>query len=942
MINTADVGLSIASNKSCGESSPKDGPKDGHASEMLTPTETRYDAAALEARWRDAWEREQCFASRADGRNADGLNAGCGRAGNPAAFANTFAIMMPPPNVTGTLHIGHALDNTLPDILVRHARMRGLDALYQPGTDHASIAVHVVLAKQLAKEGKTRFDLGREAFMERAWAWKDESAGTIGNQMRRLGISCDWAQARFTMDPAYSVAVEQVFVTLFERGLVYRGQRLVNWDPVMQTAVSDLEVQHKPVQGSLWQVRYGFADKRADDVADGIEIATTRPETILADGAIAIHPDDPRAKDLVGRKVLVPLVGRAIPIVADPMVDPDFGTGMVKITAAHDFNDFAFYQRHKDTVDIPLINLFTPDAKLNANCPAAYVGMDRFAARAQIVADLDAAGLLMSTTPHPHNVGHAERDDTILEPYLTWQWYVKGKPFAEKCLQALDTGQVTFVNDRDERVMRHWLEHLEDWCISRQLWWGHQIPAWFRDVPGQTEPELYVGHKAPQGEGWRQDEDIFDTWFSSALWPFVTQGWPQKTDRLQAYYPGAAIMSGRDILFFWLVRMLMMGLELTGEVPFKTIYTHGLVLDEHGKKMSKSKGNVIDPLALVDQFGADALRFTMASIASAEDMRLSLAKVEQSRNFCTKLWNAARFIQLQGVNYTQELAVNFTPHDLKHPVNQWLVAELKQQFAVLDDQLQRFDFAQAALGVYHFTWGTFCDWYLELTKPLLSPAAGAEVQEETRACLAWALDKLLKMLHPFMPFITEELWQKHMTVTGAMLTMQRWPKHAEWPDNPTAQAQVGNLVAAVAAVRQVRSQLRISPKVALTLGYRGSEAAIANLLAQGALLQTLGNVTALVPHPAPAGRGEALLLAGEVELILPLEGLVDVAQERARLEKEQAKVAQDLQKLQGLLANAGFVAKAPAEVLAENRARVAELTEQSEKLAGLLEGAYAL
>ncbi|MCA3244067.1 MAG: valine--tRNA ligase, partial [Alphaproteobacteria bacterium] len=474
--------------------------------------DTRFSPSSVEPRWAEAWEQAGCFNPRLDG-------------------AAPFAIMMPPPNVTGTLHLGHALDNTLPDILLRRARMQGKAALYQPGTDHASIAVHVVLEKQWAKEGKgtTRFSLGREKFMEQAWAWKDYSHGQIASQLRRLGVSCDWNNERFTMDPGYVKAVNTAFMTLFERGLIYRGQRLVNWDPKMQTAVSDLEVVHKEVKGHLWHVRYRFADGSTYNGEDGIEIATTRPETILADGAIAIHPDDPRAKDLLGRLVLVPIANRQIPIIADTMVDPEFGSGMVKITAAHDFNDFACYQRHKGEVEIPLITLLNPNGTMNSNCPPAYVGLDRFAARKQIVADLEAIGQLIKAEPHTHNVGHAERDDTVLEPYLTWQWYVKGTPLAAKCLQAIERGDVEFVNGRDRKVMRHWLENIEDWCISRQLWWGHRIPAWFKGQEGTPGFEIKVQEACPgpeHGDGWRQDEDILDTWFSSALWPFATQGWP--------------------------------------------------------------------------------------------------------------------------------------------------------------------------------------------------------------------------------------------------------------------------------------------------------------------------------------------------------------------------------------------------------------------------------
>lgn len=797
--------------------------------------------------------------------------------------------------------------------------------------------MHVVLERQWAKEGKTRFDFGRETFMEKAWEWKDHSAGVIGGQLRRLGISCDWKNERFTMDPAYSAAVEQVFVELHKRGLIYRGQRLVNWDPKMQTAVSDLEVKHKQVNGNLWHVRYKFAGGFSYNGEDGIEIATTRPETILADGAIAIHPEDPRAKDLVGKTVIVPIVGRAIEIVADDMVDPEFGSGMVKITAAHDFNDFAFYQRHKDSVNIPLINLLTPDGKMNQNCPEAYQGMDRFAARKAIVADLEAIGQLIKVEAHSHNVGHAERDDTILEPYLTWQWYIKGELLAKKCLEAADKGELKFVNDRDARVYRHWLENIQDWCISRQLWWGHRIPAWFKDVEGSSEPEIYVGEKAPAGEGWKQDEDILDTWFSSALWPFVTQGWPNGGERLQAFYPGEVVMSGRDILFFWLVRMMMMGTELTGKVPFKTIYTHGMILDEHGQKMSKSKGNVLDPLELINEYGTDALRMTMASIASAEDMRFSVLKVEQNRNFCTKLWNAARFLGMQGVSFTDDEAKDFDLRKVKHPVNLWMVGELKSMFKELDGYLDAYEFNQAAQMVYHFTWGTWCDWYLELTKPLLAGQMGDEVAAETKAVIGWGFDNLLRALNPFVPFITEHLWQNHTANDRAFLIHQRWPKYADWGTSAAATKRVRKMIDVVGAIRQARTTHKLSPKTELAVEVRGASAEdLAALQSELALLKAVAGVAGISPREEPAKTGEAAAVVDGVEYIMDLSGHIDLGAEKARLEREVEKQQKEMDKIQAMLGNPNFVERAPAEILATNKARLVELEENLSKLRAML------
>lgn len=887
---------------------------------------TRYDFATLEPLWGERWEKDGCFDPRM-----------------PAAgeTVEPFAIMMPPPNVTGTLHLGHALDNTLPDILVRRARMQGKSALYQPGTDHASIAVHVVLERQWAKEGKTRFDYGREAFLEKAWAWKDHSAGVITGQLRRLGISCDWKNERFTMDPAYSAAVNHVFIEMYERGLIYRGQRLVNWDPKMQTAVSDLEVKFKEVHGHLWHVRYKFADGGTFGGTDGIEIATTRPETILADGAIAIHPEDPRAAQLIGRKVLVPMVDRAIEIIADDMVDPDFGSGMVKITAAHDMNDFGFYQRHKAAHDIPLINLLTPDGRMNGNCPKAYVGLDRFDARKKILNDLEELGRLIQVEPHVHNVGHAERDDTVLEPYLTWQWYIKSEPLARQCLEAAESGALQFVNDRDARVYRHWLENIQDWCISRQLWWGHRIPAWFRDVPGTSEPEIYVGEHAPQGDGWKQDDDVLDTWFSSGLWPFVTQGWPHGGQRVQMFYPNVAVMSGRDILFFWLVRMMMMGVELTGVAPFKTIYTHGLILDEHGQKMSKSKGNVVDPMELITQFGSDALRLTMASIATAEDIRFSLGKVEQSRNFCTKLWNAARFMRMQGVHYTAADAKAFDLSAVQNPVNLWMVASLKTMLEAVDGQWNRYEFNQAAFTATQFVWNTWCDWYLEFTKPMLSGQMGDAIAAETKAVMGWAFDAVLKVLHPMIPFMTEELWQQHVMPEGqAYLMQQPWPAYGTWPVNAAAQAAYGEVeqVMRVAdGIRQMRTIHKLAPKVMVDVFAKGLDAsALQALQTNLPLLKSVAGVESLSARVDAATKTDAVAVVDGAEFILPLEGLIDFAAERNRLEKEMAKHVAEMEKISGMLGNPNFAARAPAEVLAQNQSRLAELTENVEKLRGML------
>lgn len=851
--------------------------------------EKRYDFRIIEDARNQMWEQSGAYAPKMGG--------------------DPFAVMMPPPNITGTLHLGHALDNTLPDILVRRARMQGKSALYQPGTDHASIAVHVVLEKQFSKEGKNRFDYGREAFMEKAWEWKAHSQGTIQSQLRRMGISCDWDNERFTMDDAYSKAVSKVFVELYERGLIYRGQRLVNWDPNMQTAVSDLEVRHKEVKGHLWHFKYPFADGVTYAGEDGISIATTRPETILADGAVAINPEDPRAKDLVGKFVIVPLVNRKIPIIADDYVDPEFGSGMVKITAAHDFNDFEVYKRHPDA-GIPLINLLTPEAKMNENCPADYVGLDRLAARKKVIGDFKELGLFIQEVEHTHNVGHAERNEVVLEPYLTNQWFIKGEPLAEKVLHAIKTEQVQFVYDRDRRYMEHWLNNIQDWCISRQLWWGHRVPAWYK------EEEVHVGEDSP-GEGWQQDEDIFDTWFSSALWPFVTQGWPEKTDRVEQFYPGQVIMNGRDIVPFWDIRMLMLGLEFMEEVPFKAVYSHGLILDEKGQKMSKSKGNVVDPIALLDAYGADAVRLTMASIASAEDMRFSEQKVEQNRNFCTKLWNAARFMEMKGV----ELQTDDMPPALTHPVNQWLLSELQAVSTKLDEHFDAYEFNQVGYQLYHFTWGIFCDWYLELIKPILDGEDSAE-KAETLYFSGWAFEKILRLMHPVIPFISEEIWQNQTGLTATDMLMTRsWPQAATWPTFAEAQSDITWLMTVVTSLRRVRSVGGVPVKSKVNVQVRDDEAVAKKLKEWLPFLHALANVDAIGQQTAAAQAGEMTAVAAGTELIIPLQGVVDLAGEQERIQREIAKQEGELGKIDKLLNNPGFVSRAPAEVVAENKAK---------------------
>jgi valyl-tRNA synthetase len=836
-----------------------------------------------------------------------------------------YAIMMPPPNVTGTLHVGHVLDNTLPDMLIRRARMMGYDAIYQPGTDHASIAVHVVLDRQFKKEGITRFELGREKFLERAWKWKEESAGIITNELRRIGVSCAWQKERFTMDEGLSKAVQKVFIDMYNKGLIYRGQRLVNWDPVMQTSVSDLEVRHKEMNGHIWHFKYPYADDftyndEKTGESDGIVIATTRPETILADGAIAINPKDPRAKDLVGKYVTVPLVNRNIPIIADPYPDPEFGSGMVKITAAHDFNDFEVYKRNKDEWDIPLINLLTKDAKMNDNCPEGYVGLDRFVARKKVIEDFKDLGLFVKEVPHTNAVGHAEREDIILEPYLTEQWFVKGKPLSEKCLKAADEGKVEFLNNRDKKVYYHWLENIQDWCISRQLWWGHRIPAYYND-----KNEVYVGDNPP--EGYKQDDDILDTWFSSALWPFSTLGWPNETPELTKFYPGKAIMPGPDILPFWIIRMMMMGLEFMDSVPFEKIYTHAMIRDGEGQKMSKSKGNVVDPMIIINEHGADALRHMLVSqSALGQDIRLSDKQVEGSRNFCTKLWNASKYAEMNGV----ELNDNLDTSTLTHPVNQWIIGELGGFTEKLDKAFEDFRFNEVGSLIYHFTWDSFCDWYLELTKPLMNGDDEA-LATETKQTMGFVLENILRLASPVMPFITEEIWQNLAErKDGDFLMIQKWPTAKNWTINVNAKDEINWLINTVTSIRTLRTESRIPVKAQIDAFVRNGDMEKLNKYLP--FFTFLCKITSFTERTEEAGKDDAVTVTDGMEIILPLEGVIDFAAEKERVAKEIEKKRQELNKIQGMLNNENFVARAPEDVVSAQKALAAELTQDLTRL----------
>lgn len=879
-----------------------------------------FDPAAVEARVAAAWEDAQAF-----------------RAGRPErAGAEPFCIVIPPPNVTGTLHMGHALNNTLQDILCRFERMRGKDVLWQPGTDHAGIATQMVVERKLAADGEPdRRTLGREAFLERVWAWKAESGGAIVNQLKRLGASCDWSRERFTMDEGLSAAVLKVFVDLHAQGLIYRDKRLVNWDPKFQTAISDLEVQQIETKGNLWHFDYPVVDESGAETGDIITVATTRPETMLGDTAVAVHPEDARYTALVGRKVRLPLVGRLIPIVADEYSDPEKGTGAVKITPAHDFNDFEVGKRH----GCALINILDAEARILIAGNEAFLadaqpepetlalhGLDRFEARKRVVALMEERGRLRQIEPNTHAVPHGDRSNVVIEPYLTDQWYVNVKPLAERALQAVRDGQTRFVPDNYEKIFFQWLENIEPWCISRQLWWGHQIPVWYDDEGGiyvaHDEAEALEKARAARGRdvALTRDPDVLDTWFSSGLWPFSTLGWPESTPELARFYPTNTLVTGKDILFFWVARMMMLGLHVTDQVPFSTVYLHTLVRDASGAKMSKSKGNVVDPLGLIDQYGADALRFTLAAMAAqGRDIKLAVNRVEGYRNFATKLWNAARFAELNGCR----LDPAFRPDAVRQPVNRWALGEAARAVAEVEAALDAYRFNDAATAAYRFVWNIFCDWYLELAKPVLQgEGVEAGLKAETQASIAFLIDQIAKLLHPFMPFLTEELWaiKGEAIPERGMLALAPWPDLAGLAD-AEAEAEVGFVVDLVSEVRSARSETSVPAAAQVPLVLVGaSEAVRARVAAWRDTLVRLARLSEISFADSAPKNSVQLLVRGSVAA-LPLEGIVDLAAEVSRLQKEAVKAEGEIRKIEAKLGNADFVARAPEEIVEENRER---------------------
>jgi valyl-tRNA synthetase len=849
-----------------------------------------------------------------------------GFAAHPDSTKLPFAIMMPPPNVTGSLHVGHALTFTLQDVLVRYQRMRGRDALWQPGTDHAGIATEIVVTNQLAEEGIAKHDLGRERFVARVWEWKERSGGTITRQLRRLGVSPDWHRERFTMDPGLAAAVRRVFVQLYREGLIYRDQRLVNWDPVMHTVISDLEVQNREVKGSIWHIRYPIAELPGRF----IPVATTRPETMLGDTGVAVHPEDERYADLIGKSVRLPLADRLIPIVADEYADPKTGSGAVKITPAHDFNDFEVGRRH----GLALLNIFDENARLNESVPTPYRGLDRFEAREKVVEDLAAAGLLVKIEDHTLMLPCHDRSGIVIEPWLTDQWYCDARVLAAPALAVVENGRTRFVPRQWENTFFDWMRKIQPWCISRQLWWGHQIPAWYGPdgslFVAETEEEASREAAAKYGEVvvLHRDEDVLDTWFSSALWPFSTLGWPERTPELKRYYPSDVLVTGFDIIFFWVARMMMMGLHFMGDVPFRTVYIHALVRDGRGQKMSKSRGNIIDPLELIDEYGCDALRFTMAALAApGRDVKLAEARVAGYRNFVTKLWNAARYAEMNGCMPVAD----FDPAQCRLTENRWIAAALSDCIAAVTAALDAYRFDEAANRLYQFAWGTFCDWYIEFTKPILQgdEAAG---RAETQATTAWVLGRIVHLLHPIMPFVTEEIWQNLAGEDAGMLITAPWPESGRETQDLAASADMEWVVQAISAIRALRAEMNVPPAARIPLVIKDADAAALERIGRFrehfvrlARVERFESVAAV-----PAGGVQALV--DGVVLVLCLGDVVDLASERARLGKEIGRLDTELAKIGAKLANTDFLAKARPGIIDEQRERQADANRDRDRL----------
>ncbi|MCN4144052.1 MAG: valine--tRNA ligase [Thiohalomonas sp.] len=933
--------------------------------------EKTYNPHAIEQRWYEAWESNGYFSPKAD---------------SSAKGKESYCIMIPPPNVTGSLHMGHAFQDTIMDTLTRYHRMKGDKTLWQPGTDHAGIATQMVVERIINSEGKTRHDVGRDAFIEKIWDWKEHSGNTITKQLRRMGASLDWQRERFTMDDGLSDAVKEVFLKLHKEDLIYRGKRLVNWDPVLHTAVSDLEVLSEEENGHFWYMHYPLSDGSGELI-----VATTRPETMLGDSAVAVHPDDERFKSMIGKTIKLPLTNREIPIIADDYVDPEFGTGCVKITPAHDFNDYEMGKRH----DLPIINIFTVDAAINNDAPEKYRGMDRYVARKEIIKDLESAGLLDKIEDHRLMVPRADRSGAVIEPYLTDQWYVKIAPLAEPAIKAVEDGDIRFVPDNWKNTYYEWMNNIEDWCISRQIWWGHRIPAWY-DEDGKVyvawdEQEVRKKYQLDDSIKLKQDEDVLDTWFSSALWPFSTLGWPEKTPELDTFYPTTVLVTGFDIIFFWVARMIMMGLKFTGQVPFKEVYIHGLVRDSHGHKMSKSKGNVLDPIDLIDgidletlvekrtkgmmqpqmakkiekstrkefkdgipSFGTDALRFTFAIQATTgRDIKFDMGRIEGYRNFCNKLWNASRYVLMNteghdcGIEKNSKMSFSLA--------DKWIISRLQETEKQVIASLNTYRLDLAAQAIYEFTWNEYCDWYLELSKSVLASKENDNtdtlqkeaLQRGTRHTLINVLETLLRMTHPIMPYITEEIWQRVAPLAGISqdtIMLQAYPESDTDKIDQSALDEMSWLQQFVLGIRQIRSGYDIKPGKPLTVLLQNGASLDKDRLSRNELmLKNLARLKAIqwlekndnVPESATA-------LVGEMQLLIPMAGLINIEEERARLNKEIDSNQAFIVKLENKLANENFTSRAPENVVALERKKLSDtqsilnsLTEQLEKLTTL-------
>ena len=897
-----------------------------------------FSPADIEARWYDQWETRGYFA--------------------PSGQGPAYCIPIPPPNVTGTLHMGHGFQQAIMDALIRYHRMRGHNTLWQVGTDHAGIATQMVVERQLEAEGTTREALGREAFIDRVWDWKAESGGAITQQLRRLGTSPDWTRERFTMDPGLSEAVQSVFIALHEQGLIYRGYRLVNWDPQLLTAISDLEVVQEEETGSLWHLRYPLSSGKGHLI-----VATTRPETMLGDTAVAVHPDDERYRDLVGETIDLPLAGRSIPIIADDYVDPEFGSGCVKITPAHDFNDYAMGERH----DLPMINVLTAEAKTNDEAPERFRGLDRFDARAQIIAELESAGLLDKIEPHTLKVPRGDRSGAVIEPWLTPQWYVDAKKLAEPAIKAVETGAIEFIPKQWENTYFAWMREIQDWCISRQLWWGHRIPAWYDEAGnvfvGESEAAVREAHAIPDETPLRQDDDVLDTWFSSALWTFSTLEWPQKNDDLSAFHPASVLVTGFDIIFFWVARMIMMSLHFMEEVPFHTVYVHGLVRDGEGQKMSKSKGNVLDPIDLIDGielealiqkrtsnlmqpqlaakiekatrkqfpdgitgYGTDALRYTFYSLASTgRDIKFDIGRMEGYRNFCNKIWNASRYV----LSHTDSHNLNEGDAALSL-ADRWIQSRLETTLIAVEEAYDNYRFDLASQALYDFVWNEFCDWYLELSKPVLwDETTAASEQLGARRTLITVLEKSLRLLHPFMPFLTEEIWQPVSPLadeSGESIMLAPWPARQPGRMDAESEAEVEWLKQIIVAIRSIRSESNIPPATELPVFVVNATALERerfnrNETYLGRLAKVSG-ITVLSEEEAPPAN--LMALCGDLEIRVPMAGVIDIEAELKRLDKEIERQQKEVAKLDGKLSNKAFIERAPADIVEAEKQKKAQ------------------